>query len=224
MNLSRALRKSKLTLALVILTGAVQAAYPTPGAEEIAFEVHPTPMLNCQKVLEGFLASRPIGEFSLVADPRTSSIVAVGPPEIQAQLARFIEGKTAERMRRYVVEMEVTQMVQGKPREIHPPRQELPFGETGTLNFHGTPSSTGPDWRSTLAFTPEPDPSGNIRLKIRASNHEGAREASVTVRPGENLVIDAEHGSLPGLRDLARELNAGTDQTPYSISLKVAPL
>lgn len=224
MHITRAVRQSFLSCILVGLSGAVQAAYPTPGASEIAFEVHPVPMLDAQKVLEDFLSTRPSGEYSLVADRRTGSIVAVAPPEIQGQLTRYLERRLEERMKRFVVDMKVTQMVQGRPREIRPPRQELPYGETGVLNLNGAYREGGADWRSRLSVRPEPDASGRIKLHIRAAGQDGDQEAVVTVSAGEHLLIDEERALHPELRELARQLNSSQQGTPYSVSLRVQPL
>ena len=212
-----------LLTTLIMMSGAARAAYPTPGAEGLDFQVHPVPMANVQEIMDEFLAGHPENEYSVVADARTGSIVAVAPPEIQRQLASLIQHRTEERMRRFVVEMQISRDTPKGPELLGAPRLEVPYGERRSLNFDGKAEFGGPSWRTRLEV--EPTMAGDGRIKLRLRGGEGEpREVEVSVAPGEDLVIDAREAVDPRVRELARELNTGGDQGAYSLTLSVHPL
>lgn len=220
--------RGMLLTGLIFASGAANAAYPTPGAIGLDFQVHPVSMGDAQEVLDAFLADNALDNYSLAVDPRTSSIVAVAPPEVQETLQKFIEARIAERMRRFVVRMEVAQVSGGGTRKVlGQPRLEVPFGKQGTIHLDGRHGNAAVDWRSHLVVAPELNPDGTVRVRLHGARRgEGqvADDLEFVVKPGEPVVIDPETAKDPKVRAFAKELGAGRAGGDYSLKLTVQPL
>ena len=216
-----------LLTGIILFSGAARAAYPTPGAIGLDFQVHPVSMGDAQEVLSDYLAERTLDGYSLAVDTRTSSIVAVAPAEIQRDLEGFIQGRIAERMRRFVVHMEVAQVSAGMRKVVGQPRLEVPFGKQGTIHLDGKHGNAAVDWRSHLVVAPHLNEDGTIRVRLRGArpgDEAGAQDLEFDVKPGEPMIIDAETAKDPRVRAFAKELGHGRPGGDYSLKLSVQPL
>lgn len=216
-----------LLTGIILFSGAARAAYPTPGAVGLDFQVHPVSLGDAQEVLSAFLADRSLDNYSLAVDARTSSIVAVAPAEIQRELETFIQHRIAERMRRFVVRMEVSQLGSGVRTLVGEPRLEVPFGEQGTIHLDGRHGNAAVDWRSHLVVSPELNEDGTIRVHLRGTGRgqdQVPNDLEFVVKPGEPMVIDPQTAADPRVRAFARELSAGRPGGDYSLKLSVQPL
>ncbi len=222
MRFTACLREFVLT-SLILTSGAAQAAYPTPGAQQMDFQVHPVSMVNAQDVVESFLSELPDGEYSIAADERTGSIIAVATPTIQKALASFIQRRTEERMKRFLVEMQISQATPHGNQVIGKPRLEVPFGKTATIHLDGKHQGEQVDWKSKLDVSPELDGSGRIRVRLNGGKTQGA-DVALTLIPGESILIDERLAKDENVRAFAKELNVGRSGTPYSFTLSIRPL
>lgn len=215
-----------LLTGIILFSGAARAAYPTPGAVGLDFQVHPVSMGDPHAVLASFVKDRSLDHYSLAVDSRTSSIVAVAPAELQQELEHFIQNRIAERMRRFVVRMEVAQVGSGSRKVLGEPRLEVPFGEQGTIHLDGQHGNANVDWRSHLVVSPALNDDGTIRVKLQGARRGagGSNDLEFVVKPGEPMVIDTETAKDPRVRAFAKELGAGRPGGDYSLTLSVQPL
>lgn len=219
--------RSLVSAVLLLLTGAANAAFPTPGGEQALFHVYPASMLDVQKAMEEFLAEHRSQDYSLVADERTRSLVLVGPQAIHDALGAFLQERTAETMRRVVIEMQVMKTVEGQTEIVGSPRFELAEGAAKALHFDGawTPGQGAPKWTSGLEIKPELDARGKIQLQLRGGpkDHFSA-PVVLEVAPGEPVLIHPDAASHPSLEGLGKELNVGRDDATYSLRFTASSL
>lgn len=210
----------------ILFCGGAQAAYPTPGADALDFQVHAVPMADPQAVLDAYLAENEIGGYSLAADRRSQSIVAVAPPAVQRALARYILKRTADRMKRFVVEMKVAEVAGSERRVLATPRLEVPAGEGGLIHLGGEHHGARVHWQSQLEVSPKLDDRGRIMVRLRGGKEAGdeaANDVEVFVRPGVPVLVDPVRTEDPALRAFAERLGAGSP-AGYSVTFSVRPL
>lgn len=78
----------------ILVSGAVHAAYPTPGGVDLVSELYTVPFDSPQVWIEEYLEAPPEGEFSLAADPSSGRIIALGPRAFQLSFQKFMKEKT----------------------------------------------------------------------------------------------------------------------------------
>lgn len=225
MSMSRRMRGFLLTTVIMVCGGA-RAAYPTPGGSDQQIQVHPSPMLDPYQVVENFSAENPGDDYSVVADPRTRAVVAVGPTRVHRQLQAFIREQTAAKMRRFVVDLQISKKIGGQEQVVGEPRLEVPDGERAQLNFDGAWGPGGPDWKSGLEVSPRLTEGGAIRVELGAVRGKTRTEvpARVDLRPGQEILIDPTVTEDPLLRKIGEVLNQDREGPAYSVRLQVRPL